>query len=109
MLIKKLLVIFLFSCLVGCSTVQPILESSDTFAACKTLDVVTTGYALSTGLFVEKNPFVAPLVSHGIWPLAIISFIMWKMADHYNNKSANIALNVVTCPVAAHNLWLLLH
>ena len=102
----KLKILLLSSLLCGCSAL-PILESSDTFGACKTLDVVTTGYALSTGLFVEKNPLVAPFVSNGIWPLAIASFILWKIADSYDNPQANLALNAVTCPVAVHNLFLL--
>ena len=102
----KLKILLLSSLLCGC-TLIPVLESSDTFAVCKAGDVITTGYALHTGLFVEKNPLVAQFISHGIWPLVIASFILWKIADSYDNPQANLALNSVTCPVAAHNLWLL--
>lgn len=87
----------------GCATMQ----KPETFAVCKTADVVTTGYALHTGRFVEKNPLMAPLVSHGILPLAVISFGLWWLIDYYNEPTATLAVNIVTCPVAAHNLWLL--
>lgn len=102
----RLKILLLSSLLCGCS-LMPVLESSDTFGACKALDVVTTGYALSTGLFIEKNPLVAPLVAHGIWPLALVSIAIWWAADRWGTPETNTALNVVTCPVAAHNLWLL--
>ena len=102
----RLKILLLSSLLCGC-TLVPVLESSDTFAVCKAGDVITTGYALSTGLFVEKNPLVAPFVSSGVGPLVFIGFVMWLIADRYNNPTANLVLNSVTCPVAAHNLWLL--
>ena len=96
-----LLAIVLF--LPGCAT----LQSTDTFAVCKTADVLSTGYALHTGHFIEKNPLVAPFVAHGILPLGIISFAIWWALDRYNEPNVTVAANVVTCPVAAHNLWLL--
>lgn len=90
------------------STMWDIASSSNTFAACKAADVITTGYGLATGRFFEKNSLIAPLVSHGIWPLALISLGMWYLADRYGTPNTNVALNAVTCPVAAHNAWLLL-
>jgi len=93
---------------ISTSTIREIASSSDTFAGCKAADVITTGYGLSTGRFFEKNPLIAPLVSQGIWPLALISLGVWYVADKYGTPNTNLALNVVTCPVAVHNLWLLL-
>ena len=74
----------------------------------KTADVVTTGIGLSSGRFVEKNPFIAPLVSHGILPLAILSFALYEAVEWINRPSVTLAMNAVTCPVSAHNAWLLL-
>ena len=103
-IVSRTIIVLSLLCLSGCAT----LQSTDTFAVCKTADVVTTGIGLSSGLFLEKNPLVAPLVSHGILPLAIVSFAIWWILDRYNEPLATTAANVITCPVAAHNAWLLL-
>lgn len=103
-IVSRTIIVLSLLCLSGCATMQ----STDTFAVCKTADVVTTGIGLSSGLFLEKNPLVAPLVSHGILPLAIVSFAIWWLIDHYDNPKATMAVNTITCPVAAHNAWLLL-
>jgi hypothetical protein len=100
---RTLLALSLLS-LSGCTT----LQSTDTFAICKATDVMTTGYALRTGHFVEKNPLVAPLVAHGILPLAIVSFGLWWLLTKADIPNAVVAANTITCPVAAHNAWLLL-
>ena len=107
----KLAALILVSLLAGCATVQSVVDSlagdTSTFAVCKAGDVITTGYALSTGRFIEKNPLIAPLVSQGIGPLALISVFIYIIAKQYDNRQVTTALNAVTCPVAAHNVWLL--
>lgn len=113
MKLVALILAFLFACGAQAQSVIDDLLASpagdiSTFAACKTADVVTTGYALSTGRFVEKNPLIAPLVSQGIGPLALISVFIYIIANQYDNRQVTTALNAVTCPVAAHNAWLLL-
>lgn len=100
----RLAIVLILVMLQGCAT----LQSTDTFGLCKAADVVTTGYALHTGHFIEKNPLVAPLVSHGILPLAIISFGLWWLLDRLNEPSVTAPVNAVTCGIAAHNAWLLL-
>jgi hypothetical protein len=104
---KRLLIVLLIS-LSGCSTVQPIAESSDTFAYCKAADVATTAYGLGTGMFIEKNPFVASIIGGGVFPLIALSVALWYALDKYNNPKANMVANAITCPVAASNLFLLL-
>lgn len=104
----KILPIALFIALTGCATAQQVAESSNTFASCKAADVATTAYALHTGHFIEKNPLIAPLVSHGFIPLIAISIALWYVVDRYDGPKATMAANAITCPVAGHNLWLLL-
>ncbi len=101
-----IIVVSIFLC--GCSTIKTIGESTDTFAVCKFMDISTTAYALRTGLFVEKNPLVAGLLSHGYLPLIAISIGIWYALDRMQNKTATLAANAVTCPIAAHNLFLIL-
>jgi ABC-type maltose transport system permease subunit len=108
-----LILALLFTCSAHAQSVIDDLLASpagdiSTFAVCKTADVVTTGYALSTGRFIEKNPLIAPLVSQGIGPLALISIAVYFVLDHFNNRTATATMNAVTCPIAAHNAWLLL-
>jgi len=102
-----LLLCLLLSSCAAIDAVRPVAESTDVFAVCKAGDVLTTAYAIRTGMFIEKNPLVAPLISHGYLPLIAISIGIWYLLDRYNNPAATIAANVVTCPVAVHNLWLI--
>jgi hypothetical protein len=104
---KRLLIVLLIS-LSGCATVKPIAESSETFAVCKTADVVTTAYGLGTGMFIEKNAFVASIIGNGFFPLVALSVALWYALEKHNNPKANMVANAITCPVAAHNLLLLL-
>lgn len=104
---KRLLIVLLFS-LSGCATVQPIAESSDTFVVCKTVDIVTTAYGIGTGMFIEKNPIVASIIGESFFPLIALSFVIWYALDKYNNPKATMVANAITCPVAAHNVFLLL-
>jgi len=104
---KRLIAALLLISVTGCATIQPIAESTDTFAVCKAGDVLTTAYGLGTGMLVEKNPFVASLLGHGWIPFIAISVAMWYALDKYKNPTATIAANAITCPVAAHNLFLL--
>lgn len=105
---KRLLIALLLSSLMGCATIQPIAESSDTFAVCKSVDVLTTAYGLGTGMFVEKNPLVASLLGHGWIPFVAISVALWYVIDKYNEPKVTMVANAITCPVAAHNLLLIL-
>lgn len=105
---KLIAIILLVLALNGCASIKEVASDTDTFGACKVADVVTTGHALATGRFIEKNVLVAPLVSHGIFPLALISIALWYWIDQEKNDNLTMAANVITCPVAAHNLWLLL-
>lgn len=105
---EKFLVACLIFTLFGCAQLKIAAEDTDTFAICKAADVATTGYALSTRRFVEKNPLVAPFVSNGVMPLALVSFVIWRTIAEINAADVTMAMNAVTCPVAAHNLWLLM-
>lgn len=103
----RIAVILLALVLTGCASLRETAESTDTFAACKALDVATTAYGVKTGLLVEKNPLVSGLIGQGVLPFAIISFAVWMLIDHINNKHLTMGLNVATCPIAAHNLLLI--
>lgn len=122
----KHLVILLIFLLSGCATVGTITDaapdvakSPTTFLACKAADVGLTAYALHTGLFIEKNPFIAPLIGHkatatGIpilghigayMPLIAVSAGLVALVYWLHNDTATLAANAVTCPVAFYNAW----
>ena len=56
----------------------------------------------------ELNPLVAGLLSQGYFPIIAISIGIWYALDRMQNKTATMAANAITCPVAAHNLFLIL-
>lgn len=91
----------------GCAAIQGVAESPETFAVCKAADVATTAVALSSGHFVEANPLAKVLLAHGYFPLIAVSVGMYLIIKHYNDSRLTMAANAVTCPIAAHNLFLL--
>lgn len=93
--------------LVGCSTIKTTAESTDTFAVCKTLDVATTYHGVTTGKFVEANPIVAKLLTHGWLPwIAISAGLYWVLVE-LDNKPVTTAANAMTCGVSLNNIYLL--
>ena len=105
---KTIAALLLALSLAGCAGLRESAESTDTFAVCKAADIATTAYALRTGMFVEKNPLVSAVISHGYFPLVAVSLVIWYALDKWQNKTATLAANAITCPVAAHNLFLIL-
>lgn len=94
--------------LTSCATVQTVAESPTTFAACKVADIATTSYALYTGRFVERNPFVSSIIGGGYIPLIAVSIALWYLIDYYDEPLLTIGANAITCPVAIHNAVLLM-
>ena len=92
----------------GCATVMDGAKSTDVFAACKAADVVTTVVGISSGAFPEANPLMAKVLAHGYLPFIAISYALWYVVDRINNPSLTIGANAITCPIAAHNLWLIM-
>ena len=91
----------------GCSTIKATAESTDTFAVCKTADVVTTYVGVSSGKFVEANPIVAKLLTHGWLPWITLSVGLWWILVELDNKVVTTVSNVATCGVVGNNLFLL--
>lgn len=104
---KKLLLIavFMFS---GCTTMQNVATSPTTFAVCKAADVTTTAIALKSGMFAEGNGIVAATLSHGYFPLILISYGLYKLIDYVNDPVATATANVITCGAVLNNSILLL-
>jgi len=48
---KRLICLLLSLSLVGCASINPIAESPETFAACKTVDIATTAAIINQGGF----------------------------------------------------------
>ena len=88
-------------------TLEEVATSPDTFAACKAVDIASTAYLLKTGIATESNPIVAPLITHGYFPLAALSIGVYWLMTKYHNATANTVANGVTCGVAASNLLLI--
>lgn len=104
----KTLIIILAFVLSGCATMQDIATSPKTFAVCKTADVVTTAIALKSGMFVEGNGLVAATLSHGYFPLIVISYGVYKLIDYVNDPVTTATANVITCGAVLNNSILLL-
>jgi hypothetical protein len=96
-----LLIVLLVFFMSGCATVA---KSPTTFAVCKTVDVASTMYGIHTGKLIEMNPIVKALGYPG---LIVLSVALYEIIKAANNPPLTVAANVVTCPVAAHNLVLL--
>lgn len=100
---KRLIILLIF--LNGCSTLQTVATSKETFAACRTVDVATT-LAIIHGGGHELNPLMAPLVAH---PLAFIAFnvgLVYWVWTHWDQMgtSAKVTLNTAGCIAVPHNL-----
>lgn len=105
----KYLVLLVFGLsLLGCSTLKSTAESTDTFAVCKTIDVATTYHGVTSGKFVEANPVVAKLLTHGWFPWIAISAGLWWVLVELDNKPVTTVANAVTCGVSINNIFLLL-
>ncbi len=89
------------------ASVEDVATSPNTFAVCKTVDIASTAYLLKTGIGVESNPIVAPLITHGYFPLVALSIGVYWLMTKYHNATANTVANGVTCGVAASNLLLI--
>ena len=109
----KLLVLALALLVSGCASLpdrtsaEKAATSPTTFAVCKTVDIGSTALLLHTGHFVEANPLVAGILSHGYFPLIALSVGVYELLVHLNNPTVTLAVNAVTCGVAAHNLLML--
>jgi hypothetical protein len=105
----------LFLCLTlsvpGCAILpqgaRETLSSPETFAVCKTADVITTAIGLGSGA-AEANPVMGWVLSHWGWIgfIGISAAFIW-MAFHLRDDihpDAMLAANVITCAVAVNNV-----
>lgn len=101
------LILILSLLLPGCASLQSTFESTDTFAACRALDISTTAIGLHTGKFAEANGLVKAMLAHGYIPWIALSVAVWYALDKLNNPTATTVLNAVTCPIGIRNAVLL--
>jgi hypothetical protein len=105
---KKLAAAVLVFALAGCAELKAVSESEATFIACKSADVITTAVGLNSGRFVEANPLLKFVIGpHNIFPLIGFSIAMWALIHYVNSPKVNMAVNGITCGVAAHNAFVL--
>lgn len=104
---KKLMIILAFV-LSGCATMQDVATSPKTFAVCKTADIATTAVLLKSSAFAEGNGLVASTLSHGYFPLIVISYGLYKLIDYVNDPVATATANAITCAAVVNNSALLL-
>ena len=104
---KRLICLLLSLGLIGCTSIKPIAESPETFAACKTVDIATTA-AIINGGGHEMNPIAKVLIGHSYIPLIAVSIGIYLILKEVNDPEITMVANAVTCPVAAHNLGVLL-
>jgi hypothetical protein len=88
-------------------SLEDVAKSPNTFVACKAVDIASTAYLLRTGVGVEGNPIVAPLIAHGYFPLFLVSVGIYWVMTKFTTPTSNVVINGVTCAVAAHNLLLI--
>jgi hypothetical protein len=105
---SRLVTVLLTTVLVGCTTIKTVAESTDTFAVCKTVDVVSTYVGLSSGNFIEANPIMAKVISFGWLPFVAVSLGSYLLLVEVNNKQVTTAANTITCGVSANNVFLLI-
>ena len=89
------------------TTLEEVATAPQTFAVCKAVDIASTAYLINTGIGVESNPVVTPLIVHGYFPLVVLSVGVYWLMQHYKSPTTNIVVNGVTCGVAASNLLLI--
>ena len=104
---KRLICLLLSLSLVGCASINPIAESPETFAVCKTVDIATTA-AIINGGGHEMNPIAKALIGHSYIPLIAVSIGIYLILKEVNDPQITTVANAITCPVAAHNLGVLL-
>ena len=104
---KRLACLLMGIGLVGCATVQEVAESPTTFAECKTLDIATTAAIINQGGH-EMNPIAKALIGHSYIPLIAVSIGIYLILKEVNDPQITTVANAITCPVAAHNLGVLL-
>lgn len=93
--------------LFGCASLQETAESPETFAACKTVDIATTAAIINQGGH-EMNPIAKVLIGHSYIPLIAVSIAIYMILVEVSDPEITTVANAVTCPVAAHNLGVLL-
>lgn len=106
---RKVLVGLICSLLLGCASMEPVKEvasKKEVFAACKTVDVLTTAHILNAG-GVEVNPVMKWIMGGGtaLGPLIIVSAAIVAAVWWVDTPEVTMAANAVTCPVAGHNIW----
>lgn len=106
-MVTRLILCLLCASLVGCATIQEAAESPDTFAVCKTVDIGTTAAIINHG-GSEMNPIAKALIGHSYIPLIAVSIAIYMILVEVNDPEITTVANAVTCPVAAHNLGVLL-
>lgn len=120
--LKRILAIFLLvfslSCLADESELKDIVTSPETFAVCKTLDILSTAYVIEKGIAVEGNPIVAATMEFGkasgigtYTPLILISIFLYNLIkqnkDVEGAKTATGIVNGLTCGAAISNILLI--
>lgn len=103
----RALVLALIIALAGCASVQPIAQSTNTFAVCKTVDIASTAYGIHAGLVHEANPLMASTLAHGYFPMIALGVGLWYLLERLNEPKVTMVANVITCGVAANNLRLI--
>lgn len=94
--------------LTGCATVREVSSSTDTFAICKSTDVITTKIALNSGKFHEANRLLAPFIGpHNFTPLILFSVGVYLLLRYVDDEQVTMFANAVTCGVATRNAVLI--
>lgn len=90
-----------------------VLGSPHTFAACTAADYATTVYAVHSDLGYEANPLLGASVNAGKFlslltiKVALVLAVYWLAERYQETKYGVAAGSVITCGVAAHNLWVI--
>lgn len=104
--VNKSIVIFaLCLALTGCST----LQSKETFATCRAVDVVTTLTIVGKG-GVELNPVMAPLVANPVLFVALNGLLVWWVWQEHDKMTPEqkTVVNAAGCIGAVHNTAVLI-
>lgn len=115
---KRALAVLLLG-LTGCAGLPAVTqpEVMAAFTGCAAADVVSTTYALHSGIAHETNPLLAPSVNaHHFLPmvlskLAVVGLVWWIYEMYRDSKAVQIGTDVAaiaTCGVVVNNAAVIL-
>jgi len=107
---KTIIISMVLLAMIGCASIINTAGTKEAFAACKTVDILTTAYAMHTGL-AEANPIGKAIMSKigmtGWIGLSVgLVWLVWTLEKEIS-KPVLAAVTVGTCAAGISNTAIL--